>query len=107
MGRVRQGSPSAGGCESWGSVREGLQSARGTRLRLGPGSLVPATGSGSRPGRYSAGSVHLFLGVVHERDGVYARAERVFGSAYEEGCVGCILVLKDSSWSRVSAGLRF
>lgn len=63
------------------------------RTRDQTGSLVPATGSRSRPGRYPAGSVRLFLGTVHER-GVRAGGKGVFELAYEEGCVGCIFGIK-------------
>ena len=50
------GSPSGGGCESWGSVQDS-GSVRGTRLRLG--APVPGRGSRSQPGRCPLESVHL------------------------------------------------
>ena len=64
------GSPSGGGCESWGSVQDS-GSVRGTRLRLG--APVPGRGSRSQPGRCPLESVHLSgalrLGFVAGRGG--------------------------------------
>lgn len=70
------------------------RTAERTRDQAATESLVRATGSGSRPGRYPAGSVRLFLRVVHERNGVRAGGKGVLGSAYEKVCVGCIFGIK-------------
>lgn len=95
--RIRGGSGSPGEpqCRRLRKLGEcARRTAERTRDQAETGSLVPATGSGSRLGRYPAGTVRLFLGVVHERDGVRAGGKDVFGSAYEEGCVGCIFDIK-------------
>lgn len=78
---LRGGSGSPGEPQCWRLRKLGecaRRTAERTRDQAATGSLVPATGSGSRPGRYPTDSVRLFLGTLHERDGVYARAERVF-----------------------------